>query len=446
MLSILATAAAVAHTTMHLHLMQDKVASGAVCLDGGPGGFYYSVAGNANNANDWQVWLQGGGWCYDDMDCWGRSSTRLGSHKSWASTEVGKGIMSGNCTDNPEFCNFNRVYIAYCDGTSYSGNIEGPVTVPGKPTPIYYRGRRLLDAVFDTLTEQFGLASAKRFLFMGSSAGGLGAFMHTDYVHERVLAITNGELEVFKSIPISGFFLDHVNVANEHVYGQEIRYQLARTNSTPSTNGACVAAMEGAGGNVSDCFFAPNIYNYIQAPTFILNSAYDSWQTQCIFTPKLVPGWPKQTATTNGLCNQFPYIAKCQENPENCNQTQIVTMMSYMSDFLTTIKSKSALSRPGNGAFLYSCHTHDTAITPDFTRFSVNGTTMQQATSKWWNSPVTTPAAENTYYPCMYHTGPTGPRICNPSCTQSEEIEREFKKELHQRYHENEIAYRLSQQ
>ena len=50
----------------------------------------------------------------------------------------------------------------YCDGGSFTGDVEEPVSVPtpqGNKT-IYYRGRRILDALFDELfTRRAGLAS-----------------------------------------------------------------------------------------------------------------------------------------------------------------------------------------------------------------------------------------------------------------------------------------------
>lgn len=35
--------------------------------------------------------------------------------------------MDSDCDNNPDFCNFNRVYMAYCDGNSFSGNRDQPV-------------------------------------------------------------------------------------------------------------------------------------------------------------------------------------------------------------------------------------------------------------------------------------------------------------------------------
>ena len=91
---------------MQLHMMPEKATQdGAVCLDGTAAGFYYSNATAAADSKSWEIYFQGGGWCYDKEDCWGRSSTGLGSSKSWAPTSSIGGIMSSDCTSNPDFCN-----------------------------------------------------------------------------------------------------------------------------------------------------------------------------------------------------------------------------------------------------------------------------------------------------------------------------------------------------
>ncbi|CAE8606523.1 unnamed protein product, partial [Polarella glacialis] len=97
-------------TVMQLHMMTDKglAGMGAVCLDGSDAGFYFAPASDPKNANDWQIYFQGGGWCYDEIDCWGRSNSVLGSSTNWSQSAALSGVMSDSCTTNPDFCNFNR--------------------------------------------------------------------------------------------------------------------------------------------------------------------------------------------------------------------------------------------------------------------------------------------------------------------------------------------------
>ena len=41
----------------------------------------------------------GGGWCYDEEDCWGRSNGGLGSSLKWAKTSSMGGVMSDDFID-----------------------------------------------------------------------------------------------------------------------------------------------------------------------------------------------------------------------------------------------------------------------------------------------------------------------------------------------------------
>merc|ERR1719264_1136398 len=164
-------------TVMKLHLMKDKglQKKGAVCLDGTDAGFYFAPAANPANTHDWQLYFEGGGWCYDEVDCWGRSLTYLGSTAKRPSTVTAGGLMSDSCEVNPDFCNFNRVYMLYCDGNSFSGDRDQPLLVrgpSGEEKPVYFRGRRILDAVLETLLPM-GLDKAESVLLTGCSAGGL---------------------------------------------------------------------------------------------------------------------------------------------------------------------------------------------------------------------------------------------------------------------------------
>jgi hypothetical protein len=81
------------------------------------------------------------------------------------------------------------VYALYCDGGSWAGNATKPVVAkPSSNAPartIYYRGRLLLDALYDHLLGT-GLSDASELLFAGCSAGGLTVYMHADYIAARM--------------------------------------------------------------------------------------------------------------------------------------------------------------------------------------------------------------------------------------------------------------------
>ena len=83
-----------------------------------------SHTGSGSGASKWIVHMEGGGWCYDEDECVERSKTDLGSSKKWPpSGDFTFGFLGDNKLFNPDFYNWNMVFIAYCDGTSFSGNV-----------------------------------------------------------------------------------------------------------------------------------------------------------------------------------------------------------------------------------------------------------------------------------------------------------------------------------
>jgi dienelactone hydrolase len=69
---------------------------------------------------------------------------------------------------------------------------------------VFFRGAAILDAVLADLLGR-GLAQAKRVVVTGCSAGGLAAYLHCDYIAERL-----GERVQTKCMPDAGFFMDVV--------------------------------------------------------------------------------------------------------------------------------------------------------------------------------------------------------------------------------------------
>ena len=56
---------------------------GAVCLDGSDAGFYFRPATSNLHRRDFVLYFEGGGWCFNEFDCWSRTSTKTGSSKAW---------------------------------------------------------------------------------------------------------------------------------------------------------------------------------------------------------------------------------------------------------------------------------------------------------------------------------------------------------------------------
>ena len=77
------------------------------------------------------------------------------------------------------------------------------------------------------------------------------------------------------------------------VYEPMMKHLFFVSNSTAGVNQHCIAATPKY--DAWKCNFAQNSYAHTQAPIFALNSALDSWQSSCIYTATLDPGFPKTT-------------------------------------------------------------------------------------------------------------------------------------------------------
>ena len=232
--------------------------------------------------------------------------------------------MDSNATVNPTFANFNRVVLWYCDGASFSGDADA-VNHKTK-TPLYFRGKRILDAMLDVLKADHGLDKAEEVLMSGGSAGGLAAYLHTDYVASQLPL----SVKKFKSSPVSGFFLLHDDATGTPLYPNEMKYVFNMQNSTGGVNAKCIASLPQA--EQWRCIFANYSYAHIEAPIFPLNSAIDAWQMGNIWK-----------GDSSGQCTRAGF--------KTCSASEIADLNSYMATFIADMKRTRTFSKPGNGAY-----------------------------------------------------------------------------------------------
>jgi hypothetical protein len=146
--------------------------SGAVCLDGTLPG-YHLHRGHGSGANSWLIQLEGGGWCNNIRTCVYRKTTRRGSSNYMEKQLQFTGILSDKAQENPDFFNWNRVKLRYCDGASFSGDGQN------QAAQLQFRGERIWRAAIDDLKAN-GMRYANQALLSGCSAGGLAAILRCD--------------------------------------------------------------------------------------------------------------------------------------------------------------------------------------------------------------------------------------------------------------------------
>jgi len=430
--------------TFTLVKMTQKASSmGAKCLDGTPGAFYILKSPpKYESKREWMIHLQGGGWCYDEPTCYNRSAFLGGSSilalPNRTGVELGlDGMMSDNCTVNPTFCNVNLVMAWYCDGASFAGNREEPVvyTDPkGVKHNLLFRGRRILEAVVDTLVEEYDLGKAKRVLLGGDSAGGMAAYLHANFVQAKLVAAREKLKRCpishpldFRVIPNSGFFLYHGNVEMKQVWQAQMYYLYYMANMTISDNSCLDAFPDYQLQHM--CLFPQNVYPFIRAPIFVLNSALDMYQVANFLSAEPITGFPNWESSEISFWTQpNPYNASAAPGWEECSgglvnislcsQENILAMNKYMDSFEKTIAASSTFRKKGNGAFIYGCYNHDAEmVSLDWGLYAVDGVVMRDAVAAWWEaSPLSGSAWEHTYVEKGRYKYPATVKDANPTC------------------------------
>ena len=184
--------------------------------------------------------------------------------------------------------NWNMVFMRYCDGGSFSGN--NATVAQYKSKPLYYRGKRIREAVQTELLRNRNLAAATDVVISGCSAGGLATFLHTDQWCGAIKLDAPGVKCV--GLPDSGFFLDYqdprrtsqgLGTTISGNYHKGLKWVFDTMNTTAGINQDCIAAKQTGGVSTDDpaylCQFAEHTTVFTHSPLFPLQSEYDSWQT-----------------------------------------------------------------------------------------------------------------------------------------------------------------------
>ncbi|XP_020702644.1 pectin acetylesterase 8 isoform X2 [Dendrobium catenatum] len=192
---------------VNITYVKSAVAEGAVCLDGSPPAYHLSP-GFGSGVNNWLVQIEGGGWCNNISTCLARKCSRLGSSKQMAKQIAFSGILSNRQSFNPDFYKWNKVKVRYCDGSSFTGDVDrvNPVT------KLHYRGARIWVAIMEDLLAK-GMDRAENALLSGCSAGGLTSIIHCD--NFRSLLPVSARV---KCLSDAGFFINAKDITGaEHI-------------------------------------------------------------------------------------------------------------------------------------------------------------------------------------------------------------------------------------
>ncbi|XP_047944711.1 pectin acetylesterase 11-like [Salvia hispanica] len=339
--------------------LKSAIPKGAVCLDGSPPAYSY-FEGYGNGSNSWIVYLQSGGWCSSKIDCYNRSTTPRGSTYPFIGNQTNfSGLLDTNSTFNPDFYNWHKVYIYYCDGSSFMSDIKHV----DPRTNVTYRGARIFKVVMEELLSK-GMGNAQNAMLVGTSAGAMTTTLHCDKF--RKLFQKNSRV---KCVSDSGFIIHGKGLLGDH-YREKYYADVIRTHGLrKSLPKSCTSKM-----NPNLCLFPEYYVGDIQTPLFLLESAFDAFQIEYNTLPAVGGrlGW-----------------SNCLGNLRHCNSTQLGIMRDFRNTFIgALLKLKHSLSR---GMFVHSCYLHGhILIIQEWTCSSLQGNnilankTIAQAISDWY--------------------------------------------------------------
>ena len=135
--------------------------------------------------------------------------------------------------------------MPYCDGGSFAGANSSAFVSASAPSVValHFRGLAIREAVLASLRANAGLGSASDVVVTGCSAGGLAAFLHTDWFAAQLPAAKT------RGMPGSGWFLDG-NYARDGKpdYLGRMTNMFTMMNGSAGVPAACLRAMgEGKG-------------------------------------------------------------------------------------------------------------------------------------------------------------------------------------------------------
>lgn len=394
-------------------------AYGAYCLDGSRPGLWYSEPATVPTSGNrsWLVLADGGAWCYSLEECEGRSLAFRGgsgygsSGKKWPSKfwPYG-GPLSADPAVNPAFAGYHRVLLGYCDGSSYTGDLEQPLIGP-RGRKVFFRGRRVLEALVLELLDM-GMQQAERVLWSGGSAGGVGVLHAANRVRAQLPVVAK-----FKVLVMNGFFLSPPppEAREEPTCAQgrgaaalcvpwviKMRNMCELHNCSSSLLTTSCGAAAASPADQWRCLFPGASLGAVAAPTFVINSALDAWQ----------------------MVNVWRRFYRCRwDNTRGCtlaDRHHAVRQTNRMiRAFVLDLKASGAISRPGNGAFVHTCNEHIAAFTNGYQRYRIGEDELRHALAKWWNAADDAPASVHSWLPCHFvaNSSRSAPHHqCNPTC------------------------------
>jgi hypothetical protein len=239
---------------------------------------------------------------------------------------------------NP-FAQWHKVLLPYGSGDTYIGTQRTPNSIG-----LYFAGHLQVAATIEHLLRNSTFRRARRVLFAGGSAGGIGVFQHANWLAHRLRA--EGMAAVVKAAPQAGGFLVNTDLVFMGEFQQGVSLNAAPLcveylhaffggNST-FLDAECVRATPQ---RPHTCWSAAVHYPFIEVPMYVAQNRFDQSQAGSVFG---ADWWPLPLSRTKHAIARRDFLRYFG------NQTASGLIRSVQTS------PKAAL----DGLFVPSCYAH----------------------------------------------------------------------------------------
>jgi len=342
----------------------------AKCNDGSPAAFVLRRGLNTAS-NRWIIDLQAGSSCYTQAGCllrWqtdtsnGTEPAQLTGTEYWGTAaapnkkaladimEDDAGILSPSSDTNPDFWDATVVRVLYCSSDNfYGGGAAQGAFSPSNPATWNFQGRAIIAAVVHTLINQYGLNSASEVMLSGTSSGGVGTYFN---INDTAAILPSGSR--FVAMGDSGFYDSTVPAYNKkskiapYLGPDPTSEQVMLQDSFNMWQGYgdknCATQAQSPAQAELSCRDVSYLLNqgYIQVPTYIIQSVYDSWQlpvAEGIATCVLYNNCAPVTSQTIAQSTYDAYFADDMMNlivTSQKSSTTAATVLQFPTHIITT--------------------------------------------------------------------------------------------------------------
>ena len=381
---------------MSLHMLPPPATDGdAACLDGSAYG-YYALPGKV--ADKWVVLLQGGGWCFGLEDCFARTQPAyagggLGSSKYWQSWYWAYNF-------GPAFADWGALYLPYCDGGGFAGDVRGPVPYNASVS-LHFRGAANMRSALADFQARFGVAAPAEVVVSGGSAGGLSTILHVDAIGaalgaRSVVGVPQCGWFPFWDAPCAGPTMTTSAMCNAT---GDFRALVAQQNASGALAAGCRAAQPPGG--EWRCFMAAVAAPFVAAPLFVWQSKFDHFQLEaflsvdCAYAQAYNPPWAAAPA---------------------CSPNNTRDIRAYGAYFMQQLQPLVAAPGPHRALYLTSCVLH--GMDYNFLTVGANdagelGVTPNVAFNLWYRA-IMDPASATLTNDYKWVEDLDTPRVDNP--------------------------------